>query len=94
MIFISENVRISNSIWLRDPLATASDSGVDVTSSIVATGTVDTTTLGTYTKTYTYTDTGGLYATQVRTVLVVPANLAQPTEAEMTDYYPYGGQQK
>ena len=75
-----------------DPGATAADSGVDVTSSIVTTGTVDTTTLGTYTKTYTYTDAGGLFATQARTVVVVPASLAQPTEAEVTDYYPYGGQ--
>jgi|GEM_PF-4751899 len=42
----------------------------DLTSAIVATGTVDTNTVGTYTLTYTVTDSGGLKATTTRTINV------------------------
>ena len=56
-----------------DPGATASDAGDgDLTSSIVVTGSVDTSTLGTYTLTYNVSDTSGNAADPVtRTVNVV-----------------------
>ena len=56
-----------------DPGATASDAGDgDLTSSIVVTGSVDTSTLGTYTLTYNVSDASGNVADPVtRTVNVV-----------------------
>ena len=63
-----------------DPGATANDKeDGDITSKIVVTGTVDTTTAGTYTLTYTITDSGGLSATTTRTVNVQSKPSAPPT---------------
>ncbi len=54
-----------------DPGATASDvEDGDLTASIVMTGTVDTNTAGSYTRTYSVTDSGALGATTTRTVTV------------------------
>ncbi len=54
-----------------DPGATSTDKeDGDLTSVIVATGTVDTSILGTTTRTYTVTDSGGLSASTTRTVIV------------------------
>ncbi len=54
-----------------DPGATATDTeDGDITSSIIKTGTVNTSTLGTTTLTYTVTDSDGLSASTTRTVVV------------------------
>jgi uncharacterized repeat protein (TIGR01451 family) len=58
-----------------DPGATAHDKeDGDLTSKIIETGTVDIATPGTYTRTYTVTDSGGLTASTTRAVIVVPVN--------------------
>ncbi|MEI6660027.1 MAG: immunoglobulin-like domain-containing protein [bacterium] len=54
-----------------DPGATALD-GVDGVVQVVATGTVDSATLGTYVLTYTATDTAGNTSTATRTIIVEP----------------------
>ncbi len=54
-----------------DPGATSTDKeDGDLTSHIIATGTVDTSVLGTTTRTYTVTDSGGLSASTTRIVIV------------------------
>ncbi|MEK7634920.1 MAG: immunoglobulin-like domain-containing protein [Patescibacteria group bacterium] len=54
-----------------DPGATATDTeDGDLTSKIVVTGTISTSTVGSYTLTYTVTDNGGLSASTTRTVIV------------------------
>jgi RHS repeat-associated protein len=77
-----------------DPGATATDTedGTIPSGSITTTGTVNTAVQGTYTLTYSVTDSGGLTTKQARTVAVVPSGNLQPTEAEVTDYFPYGSQ--
>ncbi len=56
-----------------DPGATANDAeDGNLTSAIVKTGTVNASTTGTYTLTYTVTDSGGLSASTTRTVIVKP----------------------
>ncbi len=71
-----------------EPGVTAADAeDGDLTASIVTTGSVDTSTVGTYTLTYTVTDSGGLTASATRTVNVVaasPANTA-PTITVLGD---------
>ncbi len=64
-----------------DPGAIASDleSG-NLTAQIVVTGTVNTATAGTYTRTYTVTDAGGLSANTTRTV-IVSAVVVTPNQA-------------
>ncbi len=63
-----------------DPLATSTDrEDGDITSRIVVTGSVNTTTVGTYTLTYTVTDSGGLSASTTRTVIVEPVSLPNDT---------------
>ncbi len=58
-----------------DPGATANDlEDGDLTSSIVKTGTVNTAVLGTYTLTYTVTDSQGLSANTTREVVVKPVS--------------------
>ncbi|MEK7390589.1 MAG: immunoglobulin-like domain-containing protein, partial [Patescibacteria group bacterium] len=57
-----------------DPGATAFDAeDGNITSRIVATGTVDINTLGSYLRTYSVTDAGGLTDMETRTVNVIPA---------------------
>ncbi len=57
-----------------DPGATAIDTeDGDLTSSIIVSGTVNTSVSGVYTLTYSVTDSGGLTATTTRTVIVNPA---------------------
>lgn len=58
--------------------ATDAEEG-DLSADVVVTGAVDTTTVGTYTKTYTVTDAGGLTATATRTVQVTDADNTPPT---------------
>ncbi len=62
-----------------DPGATAIDlEDGDLTSAIVATGTVDTNVVGSYTRTYSVTDSGGLSASVTRTVNVVTGGGGTP----------------
>ena len=70
-----------------DPGATASDAGDgDLTSSIVVSGSVDTSTIGTYTLTYDVSDTSGNAADSVtRTVNVVDTTV--PVITLLGDYY-------
>jgi Domain of unknown function (DUF5011) len=118
-------LRIQQGGTFTDPGATATDveDGTIPSASITTTGTVNTAVQGTYTLTYSVTDSGGLTTKQARTVAVLPpGNLpsyrsctprrqirakplimhgevlrsgpipSSPTEAEVTDYYPYGSQ--
>jgi RHS repeat-associated protein len=80
-------VELLLSLPLTDP-----EDGTIPPASITTTGTVNTAVLGTYTITYSATDSGGLTTKQARTVAVLPPGNLQPTEAEVTDYYPYGSQ--
>ena len=52
---------------------------VDLTSEVIVSGTVDNSTVGTYTLTYSVTDTGGLTATATRIVTVVDNTPNAPT---------------
>jgi fibro-slime domain-containing protein len=64
-----------------DPGATAYDlEDGDLTSQIVVIGTVSTTTVGTYTLTYTVTDSQGLSASTTRQVIVKSQTTPPPTE--------------
>ncbi len=56
-----------------DPGATATDN-VDSTVTVAESGTVDTSTVGSYTRTYTATDTASNIATETRTVNVVASD--------------------
>ena len=67
----SSSMDVTRGHTFTDPGATATDAeDGDLTSSIVRTGSVDTSTVGTYTLTYTVTDSGGLSASVTRTVTV------------------------
>jgi RHS repeat-associated protein len=88
----SNPLQIQQGATYTDPGATATDveDGTIPSASITTTGTVNTAVQGTYTLTYSVTDSGGLTTKQARTVAVLPPGNLQPTEAEVTDYYPYG----
>ena len=63
-----------------DEGATATDGADgDLTSSIVVTGTVDLTTVGTYTLTYTLSDAAGNAATAVTRTITVTPDVTVPT---------------
>lgn len=67
----SNPLSITKGSTFTDPGATALDAqDGNLTASIVATGTVDTNVVGTYTRTYTVTDSGGLSASTTRTINV------------------------
>ena len=71
----SSNVEIVKGLSYTDAGATATDD-VDSIVSVVTTGTVDTTTIGTYTLTYTATDNAGNTASKTRTVTVITDAIA------------------
>jgi hypothetical protein len=62
-----------------EPGATATDS-IDGIVSVIISGVVDTTTIGTYTKTYTATDAAGNQASATRTINVVAQSSLTPLE--------------
>jgi hypothetical protein len=66
---------VAQNVTYTDPSATASDA-VDGTTTIATTGTVDTSTLGSYVLTYTATDAAGNESTATRNVTVTPINLS------------------
>lgn len=77
LLGLATEVVVQNDTWL-DPGATSIDVvDGDITGDIVVTGTVDTSTLGTYTLTYTSTDAGGNTAFVTRNVIVVAPNTGQ-----------------
>jgi hypothetical protein len=77
-----------------DPGATALDVGDgDLTSSIVVSGSVDTSTLGTYTLTYNVSDASGNAAVPVRRkVIVVPTLGIDSVEDNFLEIYPIPSQ--
>ena len=78
-------IQVAQGASFTDPGATAVDaSGTDITSSIKETGSVDTTTVGLYTLTYTATDAAGNTASVSRVVSVVAATSTPTTTASST----------
>ncbi len=71
----STNIEIVKGLSYTDAGATATDD-FDSIVSVITTGIVDTTTLDTYTITYTATDNAGNTATATRTVTVIPDTVA------------------
>ncbi len=71
------NITVGN--VFTDPGVTATDTeDGDLTSAIVRTGSVNASTTGTYTLTYVVKDSGNLYATTTRTVIVNPVSTTTP----------------
>ncbi|MEI6581185.1 MAG: immunoglobulin-like domain-containing protein [bacterium] len=66
-----------------DPGATAIDD-TDTTVTVVATGDIDTSVVGTYTKTYTATDAAGNVATLTRTINVIESSILDTTAPVIT----------
>ena len=67
------NMTISlGSVYVEPGYTATDDTDGDITDMVTITGTVDTNTLGTYTISYTVSDSSGNTATQTRTVTVLP----------------------
>jgi prepilin-type N-terminal cleavage/methylation domain-containing protein len=74
------SIEVDRGTTFTDTGATATDNiAGDVTSKITTTGTVDINTIGTYTITYTVSDSSGNITTTTRTINVVAPNYAGPS---------------